>query len=83
MEDRLNRIESKIDSLITTVDRLNLRVGVLHEDVKSDFRFTLEAQEGLKEQMEAGFAAPAQTLVDTLAPIEAAVRSAHGNTQPA
>ena len=114
MEDRFDRLEGKIDALVTTVndkftvvDRtfegletrlgtgidgveqrlrgvdqqlsdLSLRVSVLHEDVKSDFRFSLEAQQGLKEQMEAGFAAQERALREALAPVQAAIRSAHG-----
>jgi len=102
MEDRFDQLETKMDSLIATVDQkfagvdkrfdsvdqkfagvserfddLSQRVGVLHEDVKRDFRFSLEAQQGLKEQMEAGFAAQAEALKEALAPIKAAVRSAH------
>ena len=59
------------------LDDLSQRVGVLHEDVKRDFRFSLEAQQGLKQQVEAGFAAQTEAQKEALAPIKAAVRSAH------
>lgn len=56
---------------------VSLRVNVLHEDVKNDFRFSLEARQGLKELMEAGFENQELAFQQTLAPIADAVRRAN------
>jgi putative heme iron utilization protein len=56
---------------------VNAKVSVLHEDVKSDFRFSLEARQSLQENMEARFAEQARLFREALAPIADAVRSAH------
>lgn len=58
-------------------DALNLKVDVLHEEVKDDFRFSLEAQQGLKEQMEAGFKNQELAFKEALAPLQAAIRRAN------
>ncbi len=56
---------------------LGLKVDVLHEDVKSDFRFSLEARDGLKEQVERRFQEQQEFFRKALAPLEAAVRRAN------
>ncbi len=56
---------------------LGLKVDVLHEDVKSDFRFSLEARDGLKEQAEKRFQEQQEFFRKALAPLEAAVRRAN------
>lgn len=64
------------------VDALSLRVGVLHEDVKADFRFSLEARDGLKEQVDKRFLEQQEFFQKALAPLEAAVRLANEARAP-
>jgi hypothetical protein len=65
-------MNSRIDTLHAD---LSQRMGVLHEDVKSDIRFTLEARQGLQQVMETKFAEQERSFRDALAPIAASVRS--------
>ncbi len=59
------------------LDTLSLKVGVLHEDVKADFRFSLEARQGLREEMIAGFTNQELAFKNALAPIQDALRRAN------
>ena len=59
------------------VDALSLKVGVLHEDVKADFRFSLEARDGLKEQVDKRFLEQQEFFQKALAPVEDAIRLAN------
>lgn len=59
-------------------DNVNRRISVLHEDVKSDIRFTLEARQAVQEVMETTFADQARSFREALAPIADAVRSSFG-----
>jgi hypothetical protein len=74
IEDVEAHLTSRIDQ---KVDALSLKVGGLHEDVKADFKFSLEAHQGLKEQMEAGFAKQEDAFRDALAPLHDAIRRAN------
>ncbi len=74
LQDNMN---ARFDSLESRIADVRQVVGVLHEDVKSDFRFTLEAQQGLKEVMDAGFANQERSFREALAPIADAVRSSN------
>lgn len=51
------------------------RIGVLHEDVKSDIRFGLEARQALQDVMETGFANQERSFKEALAPIADAIRA--------
>lgn len=62
IEARLDRLEGPdgLQGLHRKFDRLHAKVGILHEDVKADFRFSLEAIQGVQEQLEARIAAEGQ-----------------------
>jgi len=79
MEERFDKLEQMIGSLGTRMDAgfedVNQRIGVLHEDVKSDIRFTLEARQALQEVMDTKFAEQERSFKEALAPIADAVRS--------
>jgi hypothetical protein len=55
---------------------------VLHEDVKRDFRFSLEALEGLEQQIDQRFVDQARAFSAEMDPIRDAVRTALGSRGP-
>ncbi len=75
VDQRFNEVDENLKDMRQGLADVHQRVGVLHEDVKSDLRFTLEAQQALKEVMEAGFANQERSFREALAPIADAVRS--------
>ena len=86
-EERLNTQFTKIDRrfeevegrLADKIDAVGVKVGVLHEDVKADFRFSLEALQGVQQQLERQIAEESQTTRAMLTPIADAVR--HGQAE--
>ncbi len=70
----LARIDAQGQTLGSQLAELAQRVGVLHEDVKADFRFSLEARDGLKEQVDRKFEDQARVFREELAPIRDALR---------
>lgn len=72
LRGHIEAVEQRVDEKF---DHLNVRVSVLHEDVKSDFRFSLEALKGTEERINSRFDEQARTFSDQLAPIRDAVRT--------
>ena len=85
VDERFDRVDRRFDGvdrdlaeLRQNIADVSRRVGVLHEDVKSDFRFSLEARQALKEVMETSFANQERSFREALAPIADAVRVRRG-----
>ena len=79
VEQRLRgHIEDVDAKLEDKFDDLSVRVGVLHEDTKRDFRFSLEALQGFEEQMDKRFDGQARLFTAELAPIRDALRTTLG-----
>ena len=79
VEQRLRgHIEDVDAKLEDKIDDLSVRVGVLHEDTKRDFRFSLEALQGLEEQMDKRFDGQARLFTAELAPIRDVLRTTLG-----
>jgi len=74
---RFDAVDLRFDDVAQEFRDVHQRIGVLHEDVRANLRFGLEARDGLKEQMERLFAEQRDTLREELAPMKAAIRSAH------
>lgn len=72
MDESFGDVNQRMDERFGGV---NQRISVLHEDVKSDIRFTLEARQALQEVMETKFADQERSFREALAPIADAVRS--------
>jgi len=75
-EERLNKkIDQRFDQVDQRFDDLNQRVGVLHEEAMAEFRFSLEAVQGAKEELSRKFDARADSLESTLELIARAVKA--------
>jgi tetrahydromethanopterin S-methyltransferase subunit G len=75
VDQRFDEVDRQFKDVGNTLVEMNQRIGVLHEDVKSDIRFGLEARQALQEVMEAGFANQERSFGEALAPIADAVRA--------
>ena len=75
MRGHIEDVDAKLEDKI---DDLSVRVGVLHEDTKRDFRFSLEALQGLEEQMDKRFDGQARLFTAELAPIRDVLRTTLG-----
>jgi hypothetical protein len=72
---RFDAIETRLDGLDARVDRLDVKVGILHEDVKADLRFSLEALQGVQEQLETKIETESATTRKRIDGIVAALRA--------
>jgi len=78
VDARFNAVDERFDAVDAQFDELRSKMGVLHEDLKADFRFSLEALGGLKEQVDRRFDEQARLFREELAPIRAAVKNRVG-----
>jgi len=75
VDTRFEQVDKRFDQVDQRFDDLGQRVGVLHEEAMAEFRFSLEAVQGAKEELSKKFDERADGIESTLELIARAIRA--------